>query len=190
MIGVETQPWASGDDAQRLVRPRPSWRPIGGRDRVTRCERERVGAIHAARSRTPDDAEVVAPAHLDLAPEDHLLQVVDQRVNGSGLYVREHAFAVVDEVEVVLNASIGIEDERLRPHANRQLGHVLRRQRVQPREPVVAGDLDHRTLRQVDPSVTTVERTLLAKRVAVVPRDARVRRALGRRHRGLGHWAS
>ena len=70
--------------------------------------------------------------------------------------------AVVDEVQRVLDVALGGQDQRLARLPRRQAEQVLGRQRVQPAEPVGAGDGDDVAVRQVDDREALLEQALLA----------------------------
>ena len=135
----------------------------------------------SARAASPASPTAVSTAraiarHLDPEHEAHPLQVVDERRSRARLDVDPGRLAVVDERQVMLDVAVGREDQRLDADAGREIGQVLAGQRVQPAEPVGPGDGDDLAVRPVDESR---RERLLAQRIAVVRRDALIRRISG-----------
>ncbi len=84
---------------------------------------------------------------------------------------------VVENPCGVLDAAARIEQQGLGRLAGCEIGEALRRQGVEPAEPVVTGDREHIAVRQVDEGVPRGERPLLPHRVAVVGRGVADRAA-------------
>jgi hypothetical protein len=119
-------------------------------------------------------------ARLDLRPEPHRVQVLQQRLGGAGLHVEVHGAVDVRDDRVVLDPALDVQDQRLGAPALGQRGEVLAGQRVQPAEPVVAGHGEHAAVRAVDHGDGARRRPLLGERVAEVPRHALVGGAVER----------
>ena len=87
--------------------------------------------------------------------------------------------AVVDAGEGVLDVALRREDQGLGPDALRKALEVLRRQRVQPGQPVGAADAHHVAVGQVHEPVVGLERALLGVERAVVGGHAGVHAVAG-----------
>ena len=123
--------------------------------------------------------------HLDAKHEAHAVEVCGEARGGLGDEPR--GLAVVDGRRHVLDAALGAQDHEFGRHARRERRDLLRAERVEPREAVGTRHGDDAEVRLVDDGAARLERPLLRRRVAVVPRDPR-RRAprRGRRRCGPG----
>ena len=107
---------------------------------------------------------------LDPQHELHAVQPGGQRDRRLG--EQPGGLAVVDDARRVLDVPLRAEHEQLRRGPRRQRGQLLRGDRVQPGQPVGAGDGDDAEVRLVHHRAAAGQRALLGGRVAVVPRDA------------------
>ena len=111
---------------------------------------------------------------LDAQHEAHRVQPRRQRRGVAGLGGDPGALAVVDEVQDVLDVALGAQDEGLAGLMRAQAGEVLAGDRVQPGQPVRTGHGHHAAVGEVHHCEPFLEEPLLAHRVAVVGRHARV----------------
>src|ERR687898_602641 len=82
--------------------------------------------------------------------------------------------AVIDAVERMLEMTLRRQHQGGHAAARLQSRQVLRGQRVQPAQPVRAGDRDHAAVRQIHNALTLLQPALLAHRVAEMPGHAGV----------------
>lgn len=85
----------------------------------------------------------------------------------------------------MLDVTVRGQDQRLGGLAGREVGDVLGEQKVQPAQPVLAGDGDDPAVREVDETGAVGQRALLTEQVAVVTGDVFVH-ALGGDGAGQG----
>ncbi len=141
----------------------------------------------------PYDGVRLDQLRCDDRPEPHRLEVAQQRLGSPRLHVEPGGFAIIDQVQRVLDMPSRAEDQGFGRAVRRQSLQVLRRERVQPAQPVTATDADHRPVREVDDSFAARQEPLLAIRVTVVRRHTSIRsvRGYGARpaQQGAGHCA-
>ena len=174
------EPRLAASDPERLERPEAARRP--GRLGVRRQRGaghefvRRIGAgVVAGRGRTPGDGQLGRHVgDLDAHHEPHPVQPGDQLGGLTGLGVGGERLAVVVAVEGVLDVTVRAEHQRARPGAGGERREVLGGQRVQPGQPVRAGDPQHVAVREVDEAVTGLEGALLGVERAVVRGDTGV----------------
>ncbi len=130
-----------------------------------------IDGVGRRRHRGPLVADV---RHVDAHHEAHRVQPADQAGCLPRLDMRPERRTVVVARHRVLDVALRRQDQGRGLLVRRQRGQVLGRQRVQPAEPVSAGDTHHAAVRQVDHARAGQQRPLLAERVAVVSRDVRV----------------
>jgi hypothetical protein len=111
---------------------------------------------------------------LGVGPEDHALQEREQVGTALGLGVDPDGAVQFGEYEVVQHPAVQIEVEILRGLPVTEVGDMLTRDRVQPGEPLRAGDAQDVTMRTVDDRGALRRRALFAERIAVVPGDGGV----------------
>jgi hypothetical protein len=127
----------------------------------------------------PAHDEVVGDRHLDAQHEAHPVEELHQPVGRTGLDVGEHLGAGLDQLQVVLDVTLGRQHQGLGGLPGLQVGDVLAQQRVQPAQAVRAADAHDRAVRQVDRSDALGEPALLEVGVAVVAGDGSVGRVSG-----------
>ena len=191
MVGVDAEARLAARDPQRLEGPEPAGRAgrLGvRRELVARAPGRSPWARQATR-------ELVGHVgDLDPRHEDHPLEELQQRPAGTGLGVDGERLAVVDAGEGVLDVALRAQHQRVGPAPRRQVGEVLGGQRVEPGQPVGAGDPQHVAVGEVDEAVARLERALLAVEGAVVAGDGGVDPLGGDRagevEQGAGHRQS
>jgi hypothetical protein len=163
VVGVEAEPRAAVGDAQRLE----------GHHAGGALDGRHQGVALTGR---PLDHELGHRRDLDPEHEAHRVEVAEESGAGAGFDVHEHLGARLGQVQVVLDVALRGQHEGLGGRARHEPGHVLRHQRVQPRQPVRTGDPQHVAVRQVHDATPGGERPLLGVGVAVVTGDGLVGR--------------
>ncbi len=105
---------------------------------------------------------------LDAQHESHRCKEIDERLGVGRFHVNPDRFAIVDELQVMFDVTLRAENQRLRTDAGCESFQALRRQVVQPRQPVDARDSDDAAMRQIHESGAVRQLPLLAERIAVV----------------------
>ena len=115
-----------------------------------------------------DSTRPGAVGDLDAQHESHPVEECEQTRALTRVEQQPGGLAVVEDAHRVFDASARVEQESLGRHARREAGEALRRERVEPGEPVGPGHRDHGPVRQVDDGGPGCELPLLTERVAVV----------------------
>ena len=109
------------------------------RPRVDPCERLTLDT--GSRKRLSENGIRVGHVRdLDPQHEPHRVEPGHESRRRAGLDREPRGLPVVDDVQDVLDVALGRQDEGLGGDARREPGELLRRDRVQPREAVGAGD--------------------------------------------------
>ena len=160
----------------RGVADQPGPRVAPG-ERLPRC---RLRVVRLA-----EDGILSGPVgDLDAKHEAHRVEPRGERGRRARLDAEPRRRPVVDDVQGVLDVTLGAQDERLGRGPRRQRRQVLGRHRVQPGEPVRTGDGDDAPVREVDGGEALDEQALLAQGIAVVGRNTGVRALPRDRARG------
>ena len=141
----------------------------------------------------PHDRVLSAPvAYLNPHQETHPVEPAHQCWGRAWLGVRPEGFAVIHAIQHMFDVAVRRQHKRRYTTAGLQPFEVLRRQRVQPRQPVGPGYADHTTVGQVNDAFATGQQPLLTHRVAVVPRHTDIWPSLGHNsgHGSLQHSRS
>ena len=100
--------------------------------------------------------------------ESHRRKEIDERLGVRPFHVNPDRCAVVDELQVMLDVALRTQNQSLRTDARSQPFDALRRQVVQPGQPIDAADPDDAALRQIDEASAVRQLPLFAERIAVV----------------------
>ena len=170
--------WARGDVAI-CTTPAVS----AGRSHSDTCELgwwhpRDVGRVMFA-NRTPDHGKQLGDVpDLNAAHEPHRIEVLRQS-RGSARFNRDPCGrAVINEVEFVFDVALGVKDQRQCAAAGGQPVNLVRHQVIEPTQTIRADNLHDASVRQINHGLASDQCSLLGMRVAVVPGNSGVDRAL------------
>jgi hypothetical protein len=170
LVGVETEPGLAARDPQCLVGPQPARRTgrLGVRRELLARDQLVPGGGTVGQGELRGHLDDLDAGHEPHPVEEH------QRPGRPRLGGRGERPAVVDAGEGMLHVPLRAEDQGLGPHPRREVEEVLRRQVVQPLQPVRPRDAQDVVVGQVHEALTRLQRVLLAVQRAVVARDRRI----------------
>ena len=121
-------------------------------------------------ARAADDRELLARvAGVHPKPEAHLAQPREQTLGVAAIGDEPGRLAVVEDGCRMLDVSVRVEDQKLGALTRREARERLRRERIEPRQPIFTGHGEHRAIAQGRDRSPGGECALLSERVAEVP---------------------
>ena len=100
----------------------------------------------APTGRLQDRVSIAHITDLNLGTKDHPSQVIEKGILSIDIEVKEDRLTIIDEVELMLDPTVGIEDQSLLPLSWLEFLQVLRRERMEPTSPLLSSNFDHRSM--------------------------------------------